>query len=473
MADEVKPVVVLKPKPGEHQVTNLKEEVEKAYEGQPRPPQRPSRPSFETDLDGRTARAMKQFEQAHSDMFGPPPAEPPPALPVETTTLDITPEAPPPALPQTEEPVTESETQPSAKPAESPPPAQETTPAAPSVPLDDLKALNEARAAARRAERERRKLERELEELRSGLKQPAPAATPAAPSTASAVPPQSAPEPPPDDDPFGLKAELRSIEQRLDERYAAREEDRRKLEEKEAQDRYMENLNRSEQAFRAEQPDYYDAVQHLADWERQRYQLSGMARRDAGMKLSDPRWRPVIERIADEFVLIPHPQREGTMVTIRRDQLTPEQTLLAREMNDGEAAFCLSTDLWVADRRNEILQSNRPEDIPKVVWEMATKTAGYQGKPRPPASATSNGNASTAKSSATPAERIRQQARVNAASRTTANLSSGSPGEPSGAPQIRSMRELQDFHRRDPVAARRYMDQMSRINPTWHRDLAP
>lgn len=470
MADEVKPVVVLKPKPGEHTITNLAEEVDKAYNGQPRPQQK-TRPSFEVDLDGRTTRAMEQFKQAHSDMFGPPPDTTPPALPVETTTLDLTPAPAETELPQADEGAPAEPEAPAPKPEE-PKPAPVEEPPAP-APAQDSKALNEVRAALRRAERERKKLERELEELRGkATTSPAPATPQPATQPAAVAAPQPQPEPVADDDPFGLKAELRSIEQRLEEKYSVREQDRERLTAEEQQRRYTEDLSRSEKAYQAEQPDYYDAVEHVANWERQRYQLSGQARRDAAAKMNDPQWKPVIERIADEFVFVPDQNRNGTLLTVRRDQLTPEQTLVAREMNDAEAAICLSTDLWIRDRRNDILQSNRPEDVPKVVWELATKTAGYQGKPRQ-AVAVNNNGVTAAKPNATPAERIRQQARVNAAARTTANLSSGIPGEPNGAPQIRTMAELQDFHRRDPAGARRYMDQMSRINPTWHRDLAP
>ena len=476
MADEVKPVVVLKPKPGEHQVTNLAEEVDKAYDGKP-PPRPHGRASFEVDLDGRTSRAMEQFKQAHSDMFGPPPNDTPPALPVETTTLDLTPAPTETELPQADENAPEVTAPPPAKAAESP----AATEPKPEIPPsgDELKTIREMRAALREAAGRERSLNRQLKKLQeaSGSQPTQSPFTPAAPQPASQTPavaaPQPTPEPISDDDPFGLKAGLKEIEQRLEEKYSVREQDRQRETAEEQQRRYTDDLNRSEKTYQAEQPDYYEAVDHLANWERQRYQLSGQARRDAAMKMNDPQWKPVIERIADEFVFVPDSRREGTLLTVKRDSLTPEQVLVAREMNDAEAAICLSTDLWVRDRRNEILQSNRPEDVPKVVWELATKTAGYQGKPRQAVATTNNNGVTAAKPNATAAERIRQQARVNAASRTTANLSSGMPGSPNGAPQIQSMAELQEFHRRDPAAARRYMEQMSRVDPNWHRNLAP
>lgn len=471
MADEVKPAVVLKPKPGEHTVTNLAEEVEKAYDGKP-PPRPHGRASFEVDLDGRTSRAMEQFKQAHSDMFGPPPETTPPALPVETTTLDLTPTPAETELPVADE---NAPAEPPATPAPKPVEATRTPEPKPETPpVQDSKALNEVRAALRRAERERKKLERELEELR-GKASPSspPSAPPPAPQTPAIAAPQPNPEPIADDDPFGLKAGLREIEQRLEEKYSVREQDRQRETAEEQQRRYAEDLNRSEKTYQAEQPDYYDAVQHIDLWERQRYQLSGQAKRDGFQKLNDPQWRPAIERVADEFVFIPDPRHEGVKLTVKRDQLTPEQTLVASEISDAEAAICLSTELWIRDMKQRLFESNRPEDIPKVVWELATKTAGFQGKPRQAVATTNNNGVTAAKPNATPAERIRQQARINAASRTTANLSSGMPGSPNGAPQIQSMAELQEFHRRDPAAARRYMEQMSRVDPNWHRNLAP
>ena len=460
MADETvqtpKPIVITRSKPGE-------------------PPQ------FEIDLQGRVARAQAQFKQAHGGLYGPPPEITPPETPVETTPLHFTPAEPDATLPEANEdaPSPESTPEPAlVEPPASPPPQppQDPAPSEPPVttPVQDSKALNDVRAALRRAERDRKKLERELEELRkaagTATTPPTSQAPPAAPPATSQASPDGRETPVTDDDPFGIKEGIKEVERNLRAEWEQRERTRDERTQQESQQRFADDLNRNERAFLTEQPDYYQAVQHIADWERQRFQLSGQARRDAARMVNDPQWRPTIERIADEFVFIPDPHHEGILQTIERNKLTAEQSLTAREMNDAEAAVCLATDLWIRDRRNDILQSNSPADIPRVVWEIATKVAGYSPQPKTTAPATTNGNGGRANSSA--AERIRQQARVNAAARTTANLTSGMPGEPQ-VPQIRSMAEWSDFHRRDPAGARRYAEQMSRRDPNWHRNLAP
>lgn len=440
MPDE-KPIVITKQRPGEA-------------------------PQFERDLEDRVNKAREQFQQSHSELFGPPPAA---AAPTEAPATPE-PEAPPMELPTADEgaPAGEPAITPSPvaepsvpAPAPSVPTPEPVPPPAPAPPPD-----NAALIELRRIDRENRRLRRELEEAKKGT--PA-AAKPEAPAPATAPAPAPAPESAPaDDDPFGIKAAVRDAVSGVKAEYEQREQERFARDQENEQRRYAEELDRSEREFAAKHPDYKDAVDHIANWERQRYQLSGAAMVKASEMMRDPKWHQTIEKVADEFVFVPDPKNPATLLTARRDQLTLDQRAAAREMSDAEAAVCLATDLWISERRNDILQGARLQRkaVPEVVWELATKVAGYSPRGVAP-------QASPQEKTSTPAstaEKIRQAARVNAASKSLSGLSGGAPST-GVQPQVRSLAEWAAWHRKDPAAARAYADRMSRINPRWQQDL--
>jgi hypothetical protein len=423
----------------------------------------PSGFNMNKELDDRSKKAYQAFEQAHSDLGAVPGPEAPaaevpevvvPELPLEIAPVET--DAPEPVV---------------AEPAETPPPAAaEAEPASaspsaePAAPPVEKKEPFDWRKF-RQQERELRKAQKELAELKAG-KAPAPAA----PETAEPVAAPAPVEAPAYDesDPFGVKAAAKEEGDRV----------RRELQEKwdreraaDAQKAELVEIDNQERNFIATHPDYYDAVAHLANYERSRYQRTGAAQVEAVKMMGDPQWQAAIERVADNYVFVPDPNRPNHLLTAERTKLSAEQMATAREMTDADAAVCLATERWIQARRQDVLNGARAtrRTVPEVVWDVAINDLGY--KPRAAAPAAKANGAPPSTDTRTAAERVRASAKATAASKSLSAVSSSPPIDANSGQQIKTLRDLTDLQRKDPKAFRELNDRMSRSNPSWYRDL--
>lgn len=415
------------------------------------------------ELDEREAHARKAFETSHTELF-PDPAAPPAAAvpdaaeaPAELPTEPVESDAPP-----IEAPSVHPEEAPAPPAAVSPAPAISPESAAPPEERGNFDWRK-----YRQLEREKRKLEKQVADLQKPSAVAAPEVpAPAVPAVAPEIQPPSAYD---ENDPFGVKAAAREEANRVRREQQAEWEQQR-AEDQERQE--LVNIDRAEREFAAKQPDYYDAVTHLANYERSRYQRTGMAQVEAQKMMNDPQWAQAIERVADNYVFIPDPNRPNHLLTAERTKLTAEQMAGAREMTDGDAAVCLATERWIQARRHDVLAGARVtgRPVPEIVWEVATQDLGY--KPRAVAPA-ANGGIAPAAGNQSVAERVRQSARATAAGKSLSSVS-GAPTDGTVAQQqIKTLRDYMELRNRDPQAARAYNERMQKVDPAWHTRLAP
>ena len=428
----------------------------------PIPPGKGEKTPLDTSLEDKIAKARANFEQSHADLFpkqldgtdtASPEATPPASPPAEAPAIgeiDAT-DQPAPAEPEPSAPAPEA-----AKPAEPQP--------APTEPSLAERKDNRDYRDIRKMERELRRLDKQLEERRKQVEaataQPAPVQAPAPVA-------QPAPQPT-DDDPLGIKATVQEQFTKFSQDQQAAQAARDAQAE---EDRTRNQLNVEETAFRQSHPDYDDAIAHMVMMERTRYQRSGGALVDGNILMNDPKMAPVIEKIADTFVAIPHPDRAGVVLYADRTKLGADQLVNAREISDTEAAQALATDLWIGQQRNKIIKGAQAQGrpIPEVVWEVA-KEMMYTPKP-PLATANSAPAPAAAPAGQSVAEKIRQQARAAAAGKSLSSVTTS--GAVTGTPVITTLTQLMKFRAEDPKAYSEYVATMSRRDPNWHRNLSP
>lgn len=423
--------------------------------------------SLETDLDARVKKAQEQIQEGHADLFlgGAPPAEPAPAAspdaaPAEPeTSLAAAPDegVEPPAEPAPA--VEPAPAEPPAEPATEPAPGAEPPaepPASGAEPAPRAAAEPEVQPPGQKMDWKRyRELERETRRLKRQLEAKGkPATSTAAPETAAPAAPTTTPAAQPEpseDDPFGVKAEIRASEERM---RAQLEETNRRNEEQAV----TVQIGQQEAAFRQEHPDYDDALKFIVEKERQRYISSGGAFVRGQRLLNaceeaqdrDPRAKQllgVIERIADEH-----------------------------NMTDAQAATEVAADFWIQERRQEMIEGARGRSVPvpQAVWEVAnvmgyTPQAAATPTPRAPGAPAA---APAAPAPRTTAEQVRAQARASAAGKSLSSVSTGGADTPPAT--IRTLSQFNDFMKKDPVAARRWMAQREKeYGPNWHRELLP
>jgi uncharacterized protein YfiM (DUF2279 family) len=421
-------------------------------------PTAPEKTTFEREMDEKIARARQAVETKFGNL-----EEPPAELPTIPDVSAEVPEPPapaevPPAAPAPK-PVPKTVEPPPTAPAEEPTPVAAAPEPAPVPKVETRPPENFDWREFRRQQRELRKLEKEMEELR---KQKADAAAP------TAVPAEvPSPAPATEDDPFGVNKALKEVETLK----ADRERDRQEYEVQRRRDQENQlraELNQQESVFVAKQPDYYDAINHMVNFETRRFHMAGLASMHGNQLLRDPQYAPVIEKIADDYVAIPDANSPRGFNLVERSKATEG----AREISDAEAAQALATDLWIGARRNEVIQAAKASgrQIPEVVWDLAG-AMGYQPKPIPGAAAPAANSAAAATAPAqSVAEKIRHQAKVSAAGKSISQASGGMPTE-SGPKQFKTLAELMAFRKADPAGYLRYQKEMSAINPAWHRDL--
>lgn len=423
--------------------------------------------TVEKELDDRAAKAREKFEQSHTELFQP-------VEPVAPAS-DIEPATAPTELPAIEpaeaEPAIVEEPAPTPQPvaAEQSPATSPETSAAPPAPAETKKPEEKVDwRMLRQIQRENKKLQKELEALKAGKPVAASAVQPevVAPAPVTPAPTQPAYD---ESDPFGAKAAAREEAARVRAELQA-DFDRQQAETREKQE--LAQIDQQEKAFLQQHPDYYDAVTHMANYERSRYQRSGMAAVEAGKMMADPQWEAAIERVADNYVFLPDPNRANHLLTAERSKLTPEQMTQAREMTDEDAAICLATERWIQARRQDVLQGARAtrRPVPEIVWDIATNDLGWKPRAVTPAA---NGTTQPPVSTMTTAEKIRQSAKASAAAKSLSAVGTAPSAGGAPPPAIRSLTEWMDFQRKDPAGARQYMNEMSKRDPQWHRNLQP
>jgi len=407
----------------------------------------PPKSEFELDLDARIAKAKAGITTASAPLGETPeetpPAEPEVALPPsEAPTLgELTDESPAPAP----EPETPPATEP---PAETPAAAAPAEPVKPEPTKENTGKWSEEDWRRYRAnERENKRLKRELEALKAAKVAETPPATAEQPAPAAT---------PTDDDPFGIEATKRALE--------AAQADNAKTRQEMEQDRLRTQIDRDETAFKAQHPDYDQAVGHMVNFEYKRYWLAGSAVA-ADRFLRDNKMRPAIEDVADRFVKIEDAAAPLGWRAVERDKTN----VAGQELSDSEAARLIATDMYISERRNDLIASARISNrsIAEVAYE-TSQLMGYQPQAMPAA----NGASPAAPAAQTPAEKIRAQAKITAASKTLSATSSTGPAE---APpqQFRTLAELMAFRQRDPQGFRAYADKMEKtVGPQWHHRLA-
>jgi hypothetical protein len=273
-----------------------------------------------------------------------------------------------------------------------------------------------------------------------------------APAPAAATPETDA------DDPFGYKAEIRKVREESDRRIADMEA---RLGNQNNETNLVATINTQEAAFRAEHPDYDDAIKHLITVETGRYQRSGGARYEAGEMI---KWLSTQEAL-------PENQRHPDAARLRTAIDTEGD---ARNVDDTTAAMKVATDLYIGRQRNLIVQGALAEHVPvpQKVWETATEFMGYQPKARTPALGASPTPAPgpAPAPTTTVAEKIRREARASAAGKSISNAASAAATEPD-MPQITKLSEWVALRNRDPQGARDYMAAASAADPRWHTKL--
>jgi hypothetical protein len=392
-----------------------------------------------SDLDDRVANARKNLETSHSDMFpvavpgaAPAPDAPPVEVPILATTELVETETPA-AAPEPAAPAPEPAPAPAAPaPAPAPVAAAPETPAAPEAPKPPTGI-------------DWREFRRVQKEMKKTGRAPEPGAP--APAPAAATPETDA------DDPFGYKAEIRKVREESDRRIADMEA---RLGNQNTETNLIATINTQEATFRAEHPDYDDAIKHLITVETGRYQRSGGARYEAGEMI---KWLSTQEAL-------PENQRHPDAARLRTAIDTEGD---ARNVDDTTAAMKVATDLYIGRQRNLIVQGALAEHVPvpQKVWETATEFMGYQPKARAAADPAAPAPAALAPApTTTVAEKIRREARASAAGKSISNAASSAATEPD-MPQIKTLKEWAAFHSRDPQGARQYMAEMNATDPKW------